>query len=199
MKFISALCLIAISLAACETVPASMDPAAFDAETARLNAASSIVAVDTDLGSLLTRADLTPSQRADALFLRAEKRLSASYNLPGAVEDFDAFIALVPEDPRIGQANRRKVFAATEIENAERRLAGLQNLPDWFDDKILMGDLASAVERYQTSGLTPTDFHLFLLRESGFICAAEGQTLHRYGPKPDYLGDAIWCPDPGLS
>lgn len=200
---------ILIAVAACETVPPTMDPLAFSAEVQRLQDNPSPASADQQLTALLARTDLTPEQRADALYLRAEKRLSSRFDLPGAVADLDQFLALSLEDARSSTATRHKVFAATEIEQAQRRLAQLQNLPDWFDDKVLMGDLAAGAARYRESGLTPSDAHLYMLREGGFVCdgggeteaevAAEPEPVHRHGDEPDYVAGAVWCIDPSLS
>ena len=194
---------VSLFLAACATVPATMDQAVFDTEMQRQLANPSAASADADLSALIARPDLSEDQRVDALFLRAEKRWDGKYNLPGAIADLDQALALRPEDSRAGDAQRRKVFAATEIENAQRRLARLQNLPDWFDDKVLMGDIGAAADRYRESGITPTDGQLYVLRESGYVCAGDGEAdteaVHQIGPEPDYVAGAVWCSDPSLS
>ena len=194
-----------LSLAACETVPATMDPALFEAEQAQLRSMESVALAERGLETLLARPDLTPSQRAEAHFLRAEKRLSARFDLPGAIADFEAFKTLVPEDPRIGTADRRAGFAKAEIEAAQRRLARLQNLSDWFGDKVLMGDLEAGAARYRSAGITPSAFNFHLLQENGFICPAtdssdaDSMPVHRIGEMRDYAADAVWCSNPEVS
>lgn len=199
MKFPSLICFAALILAACETVPETIDPAVFGTQIEQAEANSSVVSADARLTELLARPDLTVEQRADALYLRANKRFEGKYNIPGAMSDFDAFAALAPEDDRNSAIERRKVFAATEIENAQRRLAWLQTLEAWFNDKVLMGEMPVAAARYKSSGLTPTDFQLYLLKEGGFVCMGEGEVVHKYGPKPSYAIDAVWCPDQSVS
>lgn len=199
MKFRALIFAALVTVSACETIPPTMDQVAFESERQDIAATPSVIASDAALTDLLARTDLTPAQRAEGLFLRADKRWTGKYDLPGAIEDFDAFLALAPEDPRVSSVNRDKVFAATEIENAQRRLAWLQNLPDWFADKILMGDLESGAARYKSAGLTPTDLHLYLLREAGFICAGADDPVHIHGPVPDYAIDASWCAVPADS
>ncbi len=190
---------VAVSVAACETVPSTMDSMTFGAEIERVTANPSVFAADAELTALLERPDLTPVQRADALFLRAEKRLDGRYNLPGALADYEAFSALAPTDQRVTTAERRLVFVSTEIENAQRRLARLQNLPDWFDDKVLMGEFDVAAARYRKAGITPNDAQLYLLREAGIVCTGDGEPVHQFGEVPDYAKDAIWCADPSVS
>ncbi len=203
--FRSLLLAAALAITACETVPASMDPAVFDAEQAQLQSMESVALAETGFEALLARPDLTPAQRAEAHFLRAEKRLSARFDLPGAIADFDAFVGLLPEDPRLGTAARRKGFAQAEIESAQRRLARLQNLSDWFADKVIMGELEAGAARYRKSGITPSAFHHHMLQENGFICAAADMTeadtprVHQYGETPDYAADTVWCSDPNVS
>lgn len=197
----------ALGLAACETVPATYDEALFAAQVATIEANPSVVAVDKELTALLAREDLTIDQRASALFLRAEQRFDGKYDIPGAVDDYAAFAVLVPEDPRLSVIERRQVFAATEIENAQRRLARLQTLSAWFDDKVLMGDLAAAAARYKSAGLTPTDQQLYLLREAEFVCDGVvdvenqelGEPVHLYGELPEYAENAVWCETPSVS
>ena len=194
-----------LTIAACETVPATMDPVLFEAEQAQLQTMESVALAERGLETLLARPDLTPSQRAEAHFLRAEKRLSARFDLPGAIADFEAFKTLVPEDPRIGTADRRAGFAKAEIEAAQRRLARLQNLSDWFGDKVLMGDLEAGAARYRSAGITPSAFNLHMLQENGFICAAaepidaDPRAVHKFGERPDYAESAVWCSDPEVS
>ena len=113
----------ALGLVACETVPATYDEGLFAARVGAIEENPSVAAVDEELTELLARVDLTTDQRASALYLRAEKRFDGKYNIPGAVEDYAAFAVLVPDDPRLLNIERRQVFAATEIENAQRRLA----------------------------------------------------------------------------
>ncbi|MFN3214373.1 MAG: hypothetical protein ACE37M_14810 [Henriciella sp.] len=194
MIFRPLICLGLMTLASCETVPSTLDPMVFASESEQIQANPSVVSADAALTSLLARTDLTPQQRADALFLRAEKRWTAKFDLPGAIEDFEAFLTLAPEDVRVSEVKRDEVFAATEIENAQRRLSGLQNITDWFDDKVLMGELDDGAMRYKNSGLTPTDLHLYLLREAGYVCAGEDDPVHVHGPMPEHAADASWCP-----
>ena len=207
--------MVALGLAACETVPATMDPELFETQLTGIDDNPSVASIEGMTTSLLARTDLTPNQRANVLFLRAEKRLESRFDLPGAIADFDAFIAAIPEDPRVATAERRKIFATSEIDQAQRRLANLQNLPDWFDDKILMGDVAAAAARYRKSGLTPNESQVYLLREAGFICAAgsvdpassepatdpavESSPVHNFGTLRDDVKGAVWCDNPSVS
>ncbi|MEL6413570.1 MAG: hypothetical protein AAFQ15_01365 [Pseudomonadota bacterium] len=188
-----------LMVAACETVPTTFDPVLFDAEVKQIAENPSTVSSEAAYTRLLERSDLTPEQRVEVTYQRATKRWDGKYDLPGAIEDFDAFLALAPEDPRVSTVGRDKVFAASEIENAQRRLAGLQNITDWFDDKVLMGDLEEGATRYKASGLTPTDLHLYMLREAGYICEGDDAPVHRYGDLPEYAQNASWCPAPAES
>jgi phage tail tape-measure protein len=180
-----------------------MDAAQFGAEMSRLDQNPSVASADAALDQLLSRSDLTEAQRGDALFLRASKRLDGRFNLPGAIKDLQAFALLQPGDPRASAAERRLIFAAAEIESAQARLAQLQNLPDWFDDKVLMGDFADAATRYRESGLTPNEAQLYLLQEGRYVCAAghsdTAETVHKYGPLREDVEGAVWCDDPSLS
>ncbi|MEO1322718.1 MAG: hypothetical protein AAFV59_06895 [Pseudomonadota bacterium] len=190
-------------LTACETVPPTMDAAVFDAEITQLDSNPSIAAAEVGFERLLARTDLTELQRAEVLFLRAEQRLDHRFNLPQAVEDFDQFAVLQPEDPRAATSKRRVLFAQAEISAAQRRLAQLQNLSDWFDDKVLMGDLDVAAGRYKDAGLTPNPAQLYLLREAGFVCEQSAlpgaQPVQVYGEPREDTVEAVWCEGPSLS
>ena len=199
MKFRALICLGLMTVTACETIPPTMDPALFATGTEQIATNPSAIAVDAALTDLLARTDLTPEQRVEVIFLRGDARWNEKYDLPGAIADFDTFVSLAPGDPRVSSVERDKVFAATEIENAQRRLAGLQNITDWFDDKVLMGDLDDGAVRYKQAGLTPTDLHLYLLREAGYVCSGDAAPVHLHGPMPDHAADASWCPDPADS
>ena len=192
-----------LAIVGCETVPTSMDALVFDAEMSRITENPSVAAVNTDLNQLLQRSDLTDAQRADALFLRANRRLDGRFDLPGAIQDFETFTQLLPEDARRSTAERRIIFAAAEIESAQARLAWLQNLSNWFDDKVLMGDFSAAVARYRKAGITPNEAQLYLLREGRFICTGNDsgtdETVHKYGPVREDVEGAVWCNDPSLS
>ena len=192
-----------LAIVGCETVPASMDSLVFDAEMSRITENPSVASVDAELNQLLQRSDLTDVQRGDALFLRANRRLDGRFNLPGAIQDFETFTILLPEDARSSTAERRIVFAVAEIESAQARLAWLQNLPNWFDDKVLMGDFSAAAARYREAGITPNEAQLYLLREGRFICTGDDsgsdETVHKYGPLREDVEGAVWCSDPSLS
>jgi len=195
--------LLLMGVAACETVPATMDPTVFEADIARMSQDPNLAAAETDLSTLLTRADLTVEQRAEAGLLRGQTRLDARLNLPGAIADFDQFVQLQPEATQVALAKRRKLFASEEIDAAQRRLARLQNLSDWFDDKVLMGDIADGAARYQSAGLTPNPAQLHLLKMRGYVCTqetrADGEPVQQYGaPREDTAG-AVWCEDPSDS
>ena len=199
MIFRTLICASVLLAAACETVPATFDPVQFETEIQKIAENPSVVSSEAALTRLLARPDLTPEQRVEATYQRAAKRWDGKYDLPGAIADFDAFVALAPEDVRVSTVARDKVFASTEIENAQRRLAGLQNITGWFDDKVMMGDLDEGAARYKKSGLTPTDPHLYMLREAGYICEGEEDPVHQYGDLPDYAKNASWCPAPAES
>ncbi len=185
-----------LALVACETTPpppVQMAQEGFETIFARAQANPSPASVDLALTELLARGDLSADQRTSAQFLRAEKRWQGKFDLPGAVQDYDAYLLAKPDSPDASTASRHKVFAATEVENAERRLAWLQNHREWFNDKVLMGDLDEAAARYRKSGLQPTERQLYTLREAGYVCAGQQELVFRYGSVPSYGVGAAWC------
>lgn len=201
MSFKSLFPALLIGLAACETVPVEeeapplvMEQVSFSSALERARTNPSPPSADLGLSNLLSRTDLTSEQRAEALFLRAEKRRLGNYNLPGAVADYEAFLVLRPLDSKASFAKRDVGFARNSIRSAERRLAYIQTLPAWFDDKVLMGRLPEAAARYERSGLTPTERQIYTLREAGYICATgSGKRVHNYGALPSYAQNLTWC------
>jgi hypothetical protein len=191
---------LALGFAACETVPpepviVEMPQEGFDEVMRRAAANPSPASVDRALSELLARTDLTEDQRVDALYLRAEKRWRGKFNVPGAVADYDQFLALRPLDARAADAKRHSGFARSDVRAAESRLRSLQNITNWFNDKVTMGGLPEAAARYQRSRLTPTEQQVYTLREAGYICAggSAGQRVHNYGAAPSYVSGLVWC------
>lgn len=194
-----------VILTACETVPVeevpvTMDPVEFSAMFERAEANPSPPSADQALTELLARSDLTEEQRVEATYLRAEKRRTGNFNLPGAVTDYDAFLAARPLDPKAADAKRHLGTAKTRVRNAEQRLAYLQTLRAWFDDSVLMGRVSEAAARYEKSGITPTEAQVYTLREAGYICATgTGKRVHNYGAMPSYVQNLTWCPSEPVS
>ncbi|MEM6652289.1 MAG: hypothetical protein AAF582_06775 [Pseudomonadota bacterium] len=199
MKISILLAALGLVLSGCASAPQTMDPTRFETELSSGLENVSAVSVDDALTALLNADDLSELQRADTLYLRAEQRLDRRLNLPGALRDFERFEAAHADDERGQRVARMRIFAQSEINAAQERLARLQNLTNWFDDKVLMGALAEGAARYKSSGLMPSHSHFLLLKDSGFICAGEGKPIEDFGLAPDYLGDAYWCFDPNLS
>ncbi|MEL7231117.1 MAG: hypothetical protein AAGJ85_01240 [Pseudomonadota bacterium] len=200
MKRVSLLALTCAMIVACETVPVeetpvTMEAASFVSVMERARANPSPPSADQVLSQLLARTDLSDTQRIEATYLRAEKRRIGNFNLPGAVIDYDAFLAARPLDPKAADAKRHVGTARTRIRAAERRLAYLQTLRAWFDDSVLMGRLPEAAARYERSGLTPTEAQVYTLREAGYICTTGmGKRVHTYGAMPSYVQNLTWCP-----
>ena len=188
-----------VGLSACETVPEAepeMEQAGFEQIMARAATNPSPAAIDRDLTGLLARTELSDDQKAKIYRLRGEKRWRGGYNKPGAIEDFDSFLAMRPSDPEAANVRTERRSAQSEISGHQRRLRGLQTLPAWFDDKVAMGGIAEAAARYRKSGLTPTDRQVYTLREAGYVCtnASGGEAIHRYGALPAYAASLVWCP-----
>jgi len=188
-----------IVLSACETVPeapSAMEQAGFEQVMARAASNPSPAAIDRDLTALLARTELSDDQKAKIYRLRGEKRWRGAFNKPGAIEDFDSFLAIRPADPEVANVRIERRSAQSDISGHQQRLRGLQTLPAWFNDKVAMGDIAEAAARYRKSGLTPTDRQVYTLREAGYICtnASGGEAIHRYGALPAYAASLVWCP-----
>ncbi|MEQ9316488.1 MAG: hypothetical protein RLN72_11605, partial [Henriciella sp.] len=93
-------------------------------------------------------------------------------------------------------------FAKGDVEAAEARLAGLQTLPQWFDDMVAMGRIEEAAARQKASGLAPTVTHARLLEAAGYLC----KDTEDSADEQDWLGDSAtdiadlnWCESPPVS
>lgn len=192
--------ILLLGFAACETVPpepeiVEMSQAGFDEVFTRAQSNPSPASVDKALSELLNRTDLSEMQRAEALYLRADKRWRGKFNAPGAASDYEQFLQMRPLDSKVADARRHQGFARNDARAAESRLRSLQNLSKWFDDKVIMGAFPEAAARYRRSGLTPTERQTYTLREGGYICSggSDGQRVHKYGPTPSYAAGLVWC------
>ena len=186
-----------LGFAACETTPpapVTMEQTAFEEAYRLAEANLSPVSADEVLSDLLTTQVLSPAQRAELLYLRAEKRRAGKLNYPGAATDYEQFLNLLPEDARAASARSHLGALRAAIQSAQARLSRLQSIDDWFDDKVLLGNLPEAAARYQTSGLTPTERQVYTLREAGYICATGlGEPVNNFGGLPAYAQDLTWC------
>ncbi|MDJ0920924.1 MAG: hypothetical protein QNI84_07335 [Henriciella sp.] len=184
-------------LAACETVPVEMAPDAFDAVMSETAASASLPYVERRIAEALDDPDLSAAQRHDLLKQRAEKRIEHAYDVPGAITDLDTILATASETMPFEELETQKSRGQVLIEEAQVRLSRLQNLSDWFDDKVTLGALDEAATRYQRSRLTPTAEQTYVLREAGFVCAegdgASGEMFHTFGAAPDYAAELVWC------
>lgn len=187
-----------LGFAACETTPpapVAMEQTAFDEAYALAEANLSPVSADQALSDLLTNQVLSSVQRAEILYLRAEKRRLGKLNLPGAISDYQQFLSLLPEDERAAMVEAHLSSMRIDIRAAEARQSRLQSIEAWFDDKVLLGGLPEAAARYRESQLTPTERQIYTLREAGYICATGlGEPVHNFGDVPAYAQDLTWCP-----
>lgn len=188
-------------LAACASTPPPVEisPAEFQNIIGQASASESVVRVDRDLSALLARPAASVEQKAQAHYLRGHKRWHSAYNLPGALADFERFVALAPLDERVEETRAIQITIAEDIRTLEQRLAGLQTLENWFDDKVAMGQLDEAAGRQRRSGLAPNVSQTDLLREAGYICvdgaSAPGtQPVHQHGDNaPEHVIGLVWC------
>ena len=181
MNFRYLIPILLLGFAACETVPpepeiVEMSQAGFDEVFTRAQSNPSPASVDKALSELLNRTDLSEMQRAEALYLRADKRWRGKFNAPGAASDYERFLQMRPLDSKAADARRHQGSK-------------------WFDDKVIMGAFPEAAARYRRSGLTPTERQTYTLREGGYICSggSAGQRVHKYGPTPSYAAGLVWC------
>lgn len=191
--------LVLAFISACETpAPVTMDPAAYDVDYARAQRSGSVIYAERLLTRLIARPDLTSSQRADAQLLRADIKRKFDYDLPGAVADYQSYIAAQAEGFDAAPVQAKIRDAQNRTRAARARLTRLQTLSQWFDDTLKIGGLTEAATRQRTSKITPTEQHTYILREAGYICSgpATHPSIHTFGPEPEYARGLVWC-NPG--
>ena len=186
-------------LAACATAPEAADtgppPEAVIAEA--LSETNPFEA-EALLSDLLARSSLTTEQRAQALYHRGSLRRQDADDREGAVEDFEALLALAPDHSLAPNAQTELDYVRTDIEEIKASMNRFLNLPDWFDGTWTLGQHEQAVTRYRTSGLAPTPEQVQTLIQAGYICEADSQEarLHDFGEDRDDLAGMEWCDAP---
>lgn len=193
--------LLALALAACETtpVPVELTQAEYDAAIADAKAEWHPYVQIESLTQVIDTAVLSDQQRAGLLFERGKLRRLSRINLPGAVSDFEAALALPVEGDLNPLLHEELAFAKADVAGAQGRLAGLQSLPQWFDDMVAMGRIEEAAARHETSGLAPTVEHARLLEAAGYLCKDTDETEDDeawLGETSEDISDLNWCESP---
>ena len=188
----------AVLLAACATAPDPADSGP-PPETiiAQALADSNAYEADAMLTELLARASLTKEQRVQALYHRGSLRRQAANDRLGAIEDFEALLALAPEHALAKNTRTELDYVRTDVESIKASMNRFLTLAQWFDGTWTLGDHDAAAARYRKSGLAPTPEQVETLIAAGYVCAAEDQDsmLHEYGdPRADLAG-VEWCPE----
>lgn len=148
------------------------------------------------IATVLSDPTLKKADRLDALLTRARVRHDAKYNRPAALEDINAALSLFdPADPAASEWADFRDELALMIQTHASRLQGMQNISDWADDKIGLGEVRTVAERYRKARLTPSEGQTQLLDQAGFICPSteEGRPIHRFGTPPAYIRRLVWC------
>lgn len=197
----------AFMLVGCETVPqeVNMQPSAFQTAVSRATSAWHPYAGIQDLSTMLETQTLSSAQRARVLYERGRLRTENAIELPNAIQDLQQAAALqatvVPEE---GATTVRSIpdtssmirIAEAKLQLSRARLAGLQTLPQWFDDKVAVSEVAEAADRYRNSGLAPDPFDAGLLEAGGYLCrsTSAGAGKWQLGENTAHLSDLDWCP-----
>ena len=192
----STLLAAALFLAACATAPDPVDPG-LPPETVIAQALSeqNPYTAERQLSGLLDRDTLTTEQKVQALYHRGSLRRQSADNRRGAVEDFEAMLALAPDHALAANARTELDYARTDVERIETSMNRFLNLPDWFDGMWVLGEHEAAVARFRDSGLAPTPEQVEKLIAAGYVCDADNPDarLHTYGDDRDDLKGLDWC------
>ncbi len=188
----TALCLF---VASCATEPAGPVLPPFAEQFAAATAVENPYCRDTALTELLSRTDLSPADRAEALYERASLRRLDGNDRPGAVADYEALLVLAPAEDLAARAGVELVMTREDLAALQARLARLQSLPDWFSTTWSLGQRAAPALRYQKSGISPSERAVWDLQQAGFICdsTGEGGPVQGHGDHRDDLDGLTWC------
>lgn len=192
---------LAAAIAACETAPpapVAMDEAAFQAAVTEAKDEWHAYATIESLSAILEDRELSDTQEVQLRFERGAARRLARVNLPGAIEDFETALALGPDAAFAESLETELEYAKTDLDNTGVRLQGMQTLPEWFDEMVARGELATAAERFRKSGLSPDEKHASLLEAAGYLCGDESEDDMDWslGSDIEHLKDVEWCDAP---
>jgi len=183
-------------LAACATAPEAADTGpAPEAVIAQALSESNPYEAEALLSDLLARTSLSTEQRVQALYQRGSLRRQEADDREGAVEDFEALLALAPDHSLAFNARTELEYVRTDIEQIKASMNRFLNLSDWFDGTWTLGQHEEAVTRYRNSGLAPTPEQVQTLIQAGYICETDSENtrLHDFGDDRDDLAGMEWC------
>lgn len=198
MRFLALACLGALMIAACETPPeppTEMEAAAFQSAVADARDEWHPYASINKMTALLENEVLSPSQRSRLLFERAKLETEARINLPRAIRDLREVQSVSTTTLFNDQTDALIEQAEASLAAARARLAGLQNLPNWFDDKVAVGEIGLAADRFRESGLSPDPQDAGLLEAAGYLCRKSlgNSDDWQYGYDNQHLEKLEWC------
>lgn len=145
--------------------------------------------------ALLNRNDLTDEQRLTALLQRANLRSTIAENRPGAVQDYDAVLALAPPGhPSIARAEERKAYVLTQIGHIERRLNGRTDGSQRIQDLISMGRHDEAAQ-FLRDGKGSSLYTVEMLHKLGYLCEGPGYSgpSYSWGSENTRKPTVRWC------
>jgi len=155
-----------------------------------------VFAAEKMIADILSISGLSRSDRLDAHLTRARVRQDSGYNRPGALEDMNVALPLFSSaEPATPQWYQYRDMISKMVQDHSSNLRRLQNISDWANDTIGLGDIDSVAKRYRKSKLTPTEGQVQILEQAGFICMSpnEGRPVHRFGQPPAYSRGLVWC------
>lgn len=158
-------------------VVAEPEPSAFalamDTVTTLTEQGNEQAAIDR-LTQLLGRPDLTDTEKASALYTRAQLRYGAGNNVYGAIDDLDEMLDLAPEHPEAAAAMALRDTARGEATSLNFLLEqGGQSRTERFETLFRLGEHQEAMDLMLEAGLTPSNDYLIDLYQMGYLCQGE--------------------------
>lgn len=187
---------------ACATTPEVMPEADFATAVSDAKAESHPYEQAEALDTIRQANLLSEAQEARLLLERGKTLRLARIDLPAAIADLKAALALLPpESPLTEQAQTELDYAQEDLTRARSQMQGLQTLPEWADDAVAAGDVEAVAARYKASGLAPEKPLTELLVAADYLCPADegADPAFTLGQNIDHLEALVWCENQGVS
>lgn len=189
--------LCALALTACQTTvaPVPVNAGNFESDLATALSLRDPYQANAALTRILGRPELSAEQKVRALYRRGSLRRQAGNDRLGAVEDFEAMLALAPAHSLASNAHTELSYTRQDIQKLRSQLRQLLTHAEWFDASWVLGERDKAAARYQNSRISPTSKQVQTLRSAGYICQNDGAgpDVYQLGDRRADLLGLKWC------
>ena len=126
------------------------------------------------LTQLLGNPDITDSQKADALYARAQLRYGDGNDVYGAISDINEMLEVKSDHPDALAASELRDIARGEATSLNFLLEqGNLSRTERFETLFRLGEHQDAMDLMLDAGLTPSNAYLIDLYQMGYLCEGE--------------------------